>query len=1076
VANTVLPTGGSVAAGSATISSSGANMVIDQASQRAVINWQSFNVGKDAHVHFNNAGGSTLNRVTGPEASTILGSITAPGQVIISNGNGVFFGRGSMVDVGSLIATTHGISNERFMAGELIFNRNGAKGSVVNEGELRAKLEGYIALLAPEVRNQGLIVATKGTVALAAGEAIELQIDPHNKLTNIRVEAGQWQALVDNQHAIEAEGGLVILSAMAARELQGSVVNNSGIINASSLTNVGGRIILTGDHITLESGSGLLATGATGGGQVLVGGDWQGGANAQRRVFDDPNALYQATTVTMEQGATIDASATNNGDGGKVVLWSDIHNSVAVTRAHGSILARGGDQAGGGGQIETSGRQLVVDDISINTQAAKGNTGEWLLDPYNITISSSSNSGTSDTGGSYSAIANSAVINVNTLVTALNNTNVTVSTGLAGSAGSQDGDITVASQITSSSVNQLTLIAARDINVNAGISIGPASNNSSTIEFNAGRDVKINAAMYSEKLIISSGGSVTRTTKTPTDFIISTSSLLLLGGSVTLHRVQTSSPTTLHLSVAAAGVNQLDLHSVSRIVIDTIDGVNGVASSGDVFFGSNRPIILNQPINAAGKTVTLQGTTLEGLDSGNGFINADKLRITQGNVTLDHRSNTISTLAAAGTISGLTFFNSGPLTIGFVGPTRTIAQNGVVTESSTTGISATGPVSVATNIGDLTLAANVTTSNTTANAILLNAGRSAAANDSSGGNLLVTGSPVLTVGAGGTIRLMSGSVAGSTGLTDLVGTDPNRYRYGFDENSSISPTLPTNVMNAVYRESEAARIAAEQAAAAEAARIAAEQAAAAEAARIAAEQAAAAEAARIAAEQAAAAEAARIAAEQAAAAEAARIAAEQAAAEAARIAAEQAAAAEAARVVPGANKLADDAAVVVAAVSQSVQVAANVPSVSGLPNSALAFTPDMLSAIPASPRVASDATNTRSSGGAPAATAGTTGVELEVVERPNASVVGLISVTLPAETSTTGSGFTFKLPSDVAEQLSTEVRVTQADGKPLPNWLRFNASTNEFAASAVPDQAFPIRVRLDWAGQQLLVVISERQP
>jgi filamentous hemagglutinin family protein len=273
VANNALPTGGNVAAGSAAIHQSGASMLIDQASQRAVLNWQSFNVGKDAQVHFNNAGGSTLNRVTGPEASTIMGRITAPGQVIISNGNGVFFGRGSMVDVGSLIATTHSIGNEQFMAGDLSFERKGSTASVVNEGELRAKLEGYIALMAPEVRNQGLIVATKGTVALAAGEVVELQLDPNNKLTNIRVSAGQWQALVENKQAIEAEGGLVILSAMAARELQGSVVSNSGSINASSLTSVGGRIILTGDAITLKDGSKITATGATGGGQVLVGGD-----------------------------------------------------------------------------------------------------------------------------------------------------------------------------------------------------------------------------------------------------------------------------------------------------------------------------------------------------------------------------------------------------------------------------------------------------------------------------------------------------------------------------------------------------------------------------------------------------------------------------------------------------------------------------------------------------------------------------------------------------------------------------------------------------------------------------------
>jgi len=281
----------------------------------------------------------------------------------------------------------------------------------------------------------------------------------------------------------------------------------------------------------------------------------------------------------------------------------------------------------------------------------------------------------------------------------------------------------------------------------------------------------------------------------------------------------------------------------------------------------------------------------------------------------------------------------------------------------------------------------------------------------------------------------------------------NRFAGGVTNNAAV-----VNVFGDLQA-IEAARIAAEQAAAAEAARIAAEEAVAAEAARIAAEELAAVEAARIAAEQAAAAEAARIAAEEAAAAEAARIAAEQAAAaEAARIAAEQAA-------VAG----------VASAALQSGQAAANVPQVSGSVGPALAASPDLVSALTASPSSASDAAGGGSSAGAPVSGTVTAGVELEVVERVDANVLGLISVTLPPETSTTGTGFVFKLPADVVQEFNTDLRVTLADGNPLPGWLNFNAATGEFSASAVPDQAFPIRVRLRWTGQELLVVISERQ-
>ena len=176
-----LPSGGHIHAGGAHIDISGANMLINQSSQRAVIDWKNFNIGKGASVHFNqpNSAAATLNRITGADPSHILGRIKAPGQVFISNGNGVYFGRSASVDVGSLVATTMNIDIEDFMNGQLRFLQGKGSGEVINEGELRAKFEGFIALLAPEVRNQGLIFAEKGTVALASGEMIELELDPY---------------------------------------------------------------------------------------------------------------------------------------------------------------------------------------------------------------------------------------------------------------------------------------------------------------------------------------------------------------------------------------------------------------------------------------------------------------------------------------------------------------------------------------------------------------------------------------------------------------------------------------------------------------------------------------------------------------------------------------------------------------------------------------------------------------------------------------------------------------------------------------------------------------------------------
>ena len=342
-AATALPTGGVVAAGAATIGQtltpSSAVMTINQTTQRAAINWNTFNVGAASTINIQqpNAQAVLMNRVLDSNPSQIFGKITAPGQVYLVNPNGVYFSPTASVDVGGLVATTHSMSDADFMVGSTTFKRNGATGSIENEGELRAKLDGYIALLAPNVVNQGVIVAERGTAFLASGESITLDFNAANKLTGIVVTASDVASLIENRQAIETPDGQIIMGAQSVSKLQGSLIKNSGTLlaneGASSITHKGGRILLEGDDITLSSTSKIEAKGSQGGGTVLVGGDWQGS-----------NGVYQATKTVMEAGATIDASATVNGDGGKVVLWSDVRNAASVTTAVGSIKAEAGNE------------------------------------------------------------------------------------------------------------------------------------------------------------------------------------------------------------------------------------------------------------------------------------------------------------------------------------------------------------------------------------------------------------------------------------------------------------------------------------------------------------------------------------------------------------------------------------------------------------------------------------------------------------------------------------------------------------------------------------------------------------
>src|SRR3984957_14348071 len=134
------PTGASVVAGRAQVSSSGATTTVNQSTAKAIINWQDFSVGAGAAVQFNQPSASaiTLNRVTGSNISTIDGAIRANGQVWLLNPNGLLFGNGATINVGGLLATTSDIADQDFLGGRYSFSSTGAKGSITNNGSITA--------------------------------------------------------------------------------------------------------------------------------------------------------------------------------------------------------------------------------------------------------------------------------------------------------------------------------------------------------------------------------------------------------------------------------------------------------------------------------------------------------------------------------------------------------------------------------------------------------------------------------------------------------------------------------------------------------------------------------------------------------------------------------------------------------------------------------------------------------------------------------------------------------------------------------------------------------------------------
>ena len=140
---------------------------------------------------------------------------------------------------------------------------------------------------------------------------------------------------------------------------------------------VGGRIALTGDSINVDGESELIAKGRNGGGLIEVGGSWQ----------NSDLSVRQAITTQIGQGAVLDASAIKDGDGGEIVVWSDITNPDSVTTVAGTLLASGGREGGDGGRIETSGTELHLEDgLEVQAGSLNGEAGLWLQDPYDYTI------------------------------------------------------------------------------------------------------------------------------------------------------------------------------------------------------------------------------------------------------------------------------------------------------------------------------------------------------------------------------------------------------------------------------------------------------------------------------------------------------------------------------------------------------------------------------------------------------------------------------------------------------------------------------------------------------------------
>lgn len=710
------PVGEQVTAGQASVTRSGGATLIQQTSERAAIHWQSFNIGAGESVRFAQPSASSiaLNRVLGQSASEIDGSLSANGQIFLLNPHGVLFGRGAQVNVGGLVASTLNLSDADFMAGRYRFVKEGGAGEVRNAGDLLAN-GGYVALLGPRVVNEGTIVATNGSVALAAGEQATLNLNG-NKLIGLTVERGAVNALAHNSGLIRADAGQVLLTAKAADQLIKSVVNNDGVIEAGTLKRVNGEIHLVGDmlthhgtlradggadqnggriqltaerDLTLAAQSQISASGARGGavtaqargGTLLA----EGRIEATGNEGTGGSVQLLGERVALLAGASVNVSG-NNG-GGSALIGGDFQGkSPAVqnasrtvvapgasiradaitqgdggkvivwadgaTRFQGQISAQGGALSGNGGLVEVSGKNTLDFAGTVNTSAANGQFGTLLLDPTNITVVAGATPNPPNAGDGLWAFGEDAG-NQNIGAGAINTLLTANNLTLQAT-----NNITVGSAIsyTGAADRTLTLQANNNITVSSAIATTAGRLN---LVFNADADASGAGTAAINNNLTTRGGTVTAT-----------------GFSVT------SNAGGLVSTVGAAGLN-LDGGAVSLTA----------ASTGAVNF--------TKPINTSGGTAAA---------ASNGR-NAGAVNVSGGTVQIGVITASGSAGVAAGARTGGA---GGNVTLDATGAAPTITMVGAITARGGNGVGGgAGGNGGALLIADPALANNNLTINTT---------------------------------------------------------------------------------------------------------------------------------------------------------------------------------------------------------------------------------------------------------------------------------------------------------------------------------------------------------------------------
>lgn len=581
--------------------------------------WQSFSIGAGETTRFVQPSSSSmaLNRVYGGTRSMIEGRLEANGGVILVNPAGITVTKSGVVNVNTFIGSTHDITDDEFLKGGSLNFKGSSDASVENYGTIHAET-GDIALIARTVRNEGTLSAPKGVVGLAAGDEVLYQPNADERLlvksptasaalihhsgsivaaaAEIKAAGNPYAVAINLDGVIEARGhaaaGIkphVIVHAeqgdikvgsaaaiFASDELGGGLVSIraatgnlqlDGKVSTAFAMGKGGEIRILGNNITVSGTALLDASGATGGGNIFVGGDYQGGANPDKHYASE--SLQNASTLRIDKGAVMNADATVQGDGGVLINWAD-----GTTVSSGSVTAKGGPLGGNGGFVEISGKQNLGFDGTVDLGAAKGTPGTVLFDPASLYILNGITFGANPTiFSSYILDPSSPIINIGDLENyPIGAADPTYGLGLI-----------FDSELNKINSGTIILNAAKNVVFYSDIYYGVSNYGASSIILKSGVNLVITAptiSIWNDTSIISSGtGYITFNASTSVEII--SAGIMTDSGSITLNS-PTINLTSASFTSTAGGKVALDKTTYTSSINPIPSTLGVVATSSSI--------------------------------------------------------------------------------------------------------------------------------------------------------------------------------------------------------------------------------------------------------------------------------------------------------------------------------------------------------------------------------------------------------------------------------------------------------------------------------------------------------------